>query len=142
MGSFWPLGISMKRRQFISLLGGAAAWPLAVRAQQPDRIRRLGVLFAYAENDPEGRLGAAAFRQGLQALGWTEGRNITTDYRWAAAEAERTQTFVAELVALKPDVILASSSLVLAPLQRETRCLTELTWSTCSAERRLMSIKS
>jgi putative ABC transport system substrate-binding protein len=114
--------MKMQRREFITLLGGAAAaWPLAARAQQPDRIRRLGVLFAYAENDPEGQLGAAAFRQGLQALGWTEGRNITTDYRWAAADAERTRTFVAELVALKPDVILASSSLVLAPLQRETR---------------------
>jgi putative ABC transport system substrate-binding protein len=114
----------MRRREFITLLGGAAAaWPLAARAQRPDSTRRIGVLTGAAENDPEGQLNVAAFRQGLQELGWTEGRNVRIEYRWTAADPERIRTYVAELVALRPDVIFANSSLVVAPLQKETRTI-------------------
>ena len=79
----------MRRREFITLIGGAAAaWPLAARAQHGDRMRRIGVLMAHAESDPEGQANVAAFREGLQKLGWMEGRNLQIDTRWAAAQAE------------------------------------------------------
>src|SRR5262249_53087638 len=94
----------MTRREFITLLGGAAAWPLAARAQ-PDRMRRIGLLMAFAESDPEGQTFAAAFREGLQKLGWTEGRDIRIDSRWAAGDAEAMQRLAKELVALQPDLI-------------------------------------
>src|SRR5262249_26794777 len=93
-------GDRMKRRAFITLLGGAMAWPLAARAQQPDRVRRIGVLANIAENDPESRSRSAAFQQTLQQLGWTDGRNVQIDYRWALGDVERTRKFAAELVAL------------------------------------------
>jgi putative ABC transport system substrate-binding protein len=87
----------LRRRDFITLLGGAAAWPLAARAQQPDRVRRIGVLMAFAESDREGQTFVAAFREGLQKLGWMEGRNIRIDTRWAAGDTEAIQRLAKEL---------------------------------------------
>jgi putative tryptophan/tyrosine transport system substrate-binding protein len=101
----------VKRREFITLLGGAAAWPLAARAQQGDRMRRIGVLMGMAENDPEGQARIAAFLEGLQQLGWTDGRNVRIEYRWPAGDAERIRRYAAELVALAPDVILAGGGM-------------------------------
>jgi putative tryptophan/tyrosine transport system substrate-binding protein len=99
----------MRRREFITLVGGtAAAWPLASRAQQPERMRRVGVLMALAADDPAGQARFVAFVQALQELGWTDGRNVRIDTRWAAGDAERFRRYAAELVALAPDVILAS----------------------------------
>ena len=112
----------MKRRQFITLLGGAAAWPLAARAQQAERVRRIGVLTAFAEDDPEIRARLAAFRQGLEKRGWSEARNVRIDYRFAPASAQ-AQVLAKELVALQPDVILAHSTSVTAALQRESRTI-------------------
>jgi putative ABC transport system substrate-binding protein len=110
----------MRRREFISLLGGAAAaWPLAARAQQPERMRRIGVLMAHAESDPEGQAFVAAFRAGLQQLGWTEGRNIRIDTRWAA-EVELMQGFAKELIALQPDLILANNTPTTAAVLQQT----------------------
>ena len=112
----------MQRREFMTLLGGAVvAWPRAARAQQADRMRRVGVLESRAADDPEGQARLAAFAQGLQELGWTEGRNLRIDYRWAAADADRYRTYAAELVALAPDVILASASASVAAFQQTTR---------------------
>jgi putative ABC transport system substrate-binding protein len=112
------------RREFITLLGGAAAaWPLAARAQQPDRVRRIGVLVNLAEGDSEGQARVAAFREALGKLGWTEGRELQIDYRWFAGDPDRARAYAAELVKLKPDVIFAASSSSLAALQRETRSL-------------------
>ena len=100
----------MKRREFIALLGGAAAaWPLAARAQPADRLRRIGVLMSTPENDPEGQARAAAFRAGLKAAGWLEGRNIRIDYRWAAGTADRVHAHAAEFIGLKPEAIMASA---------------------------------
>jgi putative ABC transport system substrate-binding protein len=99
----------MRRREFITLLGsGAATWPLTTRAQQRDRMRRIGVLMALAADDPAGQGRFVAFIQALQELGWTDGRNVRIDTRWAAGDAERFRRYAAELVALAPDVILAS----------------------------------
>jgi putative tryptophan/tyrosine transport system substrate-binding protein len=92
----------LKRRRFITLLCGAAAWPLAARAQQGERMRRIGVLTAYSESDPEAQARVGAFREGLQKLGWTEGRNIRIDARWATSDAALMQRFAEELVALQP----------------------------------------
>src|SRR5215510_6102 len=97
----------MRRREFIALIGGALARPIAARAQQSDRMRQIGVLMAYAENDREGQTWVAAFRGGLQKHGWTEGRNIRIDIRWGAADVESMQQFAKELIALQPDLILA-----------------------------------
>ena len=114
----------MRRRDFISLIGGATvAWPLAARAQQSDRVRRVGVLMGTVEGDPEGQRYIKAFQQGLQALGWAPGRNVQIEYRWCGSDTDRIQTYAAELVGLKPDVILAQTSLITAPLQRETRTI-------------------
>jgi putative ABC transport system substrate-binding protein len=114
----------VKRRDFITLLGGAAAaWPFAVRAQQSDRIRRVGVLMGYAEGDAEGQAYAAAFREGCQKLGWTEGRNIRIDYRWGALDAESLQRFAKELVALEPDLVLAQSTPTTSALLQQTRTI-------------------
>jgi len=112
----------MQRREFITLFGVAAvAWPLAARAQQADRMRRVGVLVNRVADDAEEQARLAAFLQGLQELGWTDGRNVRIDYRWAATDADRSRTFAAELVALAPDVILASGSQSVAALQQATR---------------------
>jgi ABC-type uncharacterized transport system substrate-binding protein len=112
----------MRRREFITLLGSAAAtWPLAARAQK--QPRRVGVLMQTAEGDPEWQAYATAFRDGLRKLGWVEGRNVRFDYRWAAGDADRIQGYAAELVGLMPDVILASGIVTLVPLQRATRTI-------------------
>jgi ABC-type uncharacterized transport system substrate-binding protein len=111
----------MKRRAFITLLGGAAAWPLAAYAQQGERMRRIGLLQTTGADDPEGQARNAAFRQGLQQLGWTDGRNVRIDYRWTAGDADRIRRYAAELAALVPDVILASGSATVGPLLQATR---------------------
>ena len=111
----------MKRREFITLLGGAAAaWPLAARAQQSERVRRIGVLIGTVETDPESQARVAAFEQGLYALGWIVGRNIRIDFRFGSADSVLTQKYAAELVAMTPDVILANSPLVLRALRQQT----------------------
>jgi putative ABC transport system substrate-binding protein len=115
--------LGVRRREFITLLGGASAWPLTARAQQAERMRRVGVLMATAESDQEGQRYIKAFLQGLQALGWRHGRNIQIEFRWGGADANRIQTYAAELVRLKPDVILAQNSLAVVSLQRETRTI-------------------
>ena len=114
----------MRRRKFITLLGGAAvAWPRAARAQQ-ERMRLIGVLMAYAESDEEGQASIAAFREELQKLGWVEGRNIRFDSRWATpGDAEERQRFAKELVALQPDLILVQSTPNTATLLQETRTI-------------------
>ena len=112
----------MQRREFITLLCGAAfAWPLAARAQQADRMRRVGVLLNRVADDPEEQARLAAFLQGLQELGWTDGRNVRIDYGWAADDADRLRTYAAELVALAPDVILAGGGASVAALRQTTR---------------------
>jgi putative tryptophan/tyrosine transport system substrate-binding protein len=102
----------MKRREFMTLLGGAtaAAWPLAARAQQGERMRRIGVLMSTAADDLEGQARIAAFLQGLQELGWADARNVRIDIRWPADDYDRIRRYAAELVALAPDVILATGS--------------------------------
>jgi putative tryptophan/tyrosine transport system substrate-binding protein len=110
------------RRQFISALGGAAAtWPLAARAQQPERMRRIGVLVGTAADDPENQARYAAFLDGLQQLGWTEDRNVHLDTRWAAGNAADARKYAAELVALAPDVILAVGSVTVESLLQASR---------------------
>jgi ABC-type uncharacterized transport system substrate-binding protein len=112
----------VRRRQFITLFyGAAAAWPLGARGQQGERARRIGVLMSLAADDPEAKARLAAFQQGLQELGWTEGRNVQIDTRMAGSDVERIRKYAAELVALMPDVILASGGTVMAPLQQATR---------------------
>ena len=98
----------MKRRDFITLFGGAASWPLAARAQQPERVRRIAYLTGATADDPSSRTYLTAFAQGLQQLGWTEGRDVRIDIRWGAGDAERNRALATELVALAPDVILAT----------------------------------
>jgi putative ABC transport system substrate-binding protein len=108
----------MRRRDFITLLGGAAAaWPLAARAQQPESVRRIGVLSGAAMDTPDLQARLAAFQQVLQQLGWTDGRNVRIDYRWGAGSADNTRKYAAELVALAPDVILATGPTVEQVLQ-------------------------
>jgi putative ABC transport system substrate-binding protein len=112
----------MRRRKFIKLMGSAAvAWPLAARAQQGERIRRIGMLWATSEDDPVGQTRRAAFLQGLQQLGWIDGRNVHIDARWAAGNLVNARQYAAELVALAPDVILASGGAIMGPLLQATR---------------------
>jgi putative tryptophan/tyrosine transport system substrate-binding protein len=113
----------MRRRGLIAVLGGAAAWPLVGHAQQPEQLRRLGVLMGFAENDPGTRAIVAAFTQSLRQLGWAEGENIRMDYRFAAGDPELFKTYAAELVGLSPDAILASNSPAVAALGKRTRTI-------------------
>jgi len=111
----------MRRRTFITLLGGAAAWPRAACAQQPERVRRIGMLMNRVADDPEGQAQHKAFVQGLQQLGWAEGRNVRMDVRWTAGVAEHLHRYAAELVAIMPDVILADGAVSVSALQGATR---------------------
>jgi putative ABC transport system substrate-binding protein len=111
----------MKRRDFITLLGGAAAWPLAVRAQQYERMRRVGVLLNLAADDPMGQARLAAFVQGLQSAGWSDGRNLRIDTRWAAADPDNYRKYAAELIALEPDIVLATTTPAVTQLQQVSR---------------------
>ena len=112
----------MRRREFITLVGGgAAAWPLAARAQQGDRIRRVGMLLAFTENDPDMRARISAFRQRFTDLGWTDGRNVRIDYRFSGSDIERLRANAKELLALAPDIMFAHSNPGLAALRQENR---------------------
>jgi putative tryptophan/tyrosine transport system substrate-binding protein len=112
----------MKRREFITLLGGATAWPLAARAQQqPIQIKRIGILQGSEAGDPVGQNRIAAFVQGLRDLGWTDRANVAIDYRWGGSDSERIRLYAAELTGLAPDVIWTTGSLPLLPLKRATR---------------------
>jgi putative ABC transport system substrate-binding protein len=114
----------MRRRDFIKVIAGSAtAWPLAANAQQPERMKRLGVLMGYAENDPESQLRLAAFVERLAALGWSAGRNLQLDVRWTAGEVSRASTFAKELVGLHAEAILSNTTPVTAALQRETKTI-------------------
>ena len=113
----------MRRREFIAALGGAAAWPVVARAQQPDRMRRIGALMNRTAGDPEASSFVGAFAQGLAELGWTIGRNVRIEYRWGANDVDLDRRYAAELVALAPDVILAAGTQSVAALQRVTRTL-------------------
>src|SRR5215470_8507471 len=114
----------IRRRDFITLLGGAAAaWPLAARAQQPDEVPAIGMLIGYAEDDPETQARLAAFREGLGQLGWIEGRNVRIDYRFAPAGADPAQLFAKELIALRPNVLVGNSTPASVALLRETRTI-------------------
>src|SRR5262245_57076984 len=111
----------IRRREFIMLLGVAAAWPLTARAQQPERVRRIGVLMNWAPTDAEGQARLAVFLQGLHEFGWIVGRNARIDIRWAAADAGDVRKYASELVASAPDAILASGGSVVGPLLQATR---------------------
>jgi len=114
----------MRRREFVALLGGAAAWSLPARAQQPpERMRRIGVFIDLAEGDPEEQARVAALKRGLHDLGWIEGRNLRIESRWAAGEAARMRPLAEELVSLAPEVIVSSGAPTLAALQQATRTI-------------------
>jgi ABC-type uncharacterized transport system substrate-binding protein len=116
------LGEAIRRRDFIKVIAGSAtAWPLVARAQQAEKIRRIGALIGYAEGDPIAKSRVAAFVQGLQQLGWMEGRNLQVEYRFAPGDADRMRTFAKELDALKPECILTNTTSVTAAVQRETQ---------------------
>jgi putative tryptophan/tyrosine transport system substrate-binding protein len=110
----------MRRREFIALIGGAPAWPFAARAQQRERLRRIGVLMTSREDDANAQARLARFRQGLSELGWTEGRNIKVDYRWLGGDAAQAKANAAELVSQKPDVIVANNTPSLTAVRNET----------------------
>jgi len=111
----------VKRREFIKLLGGAAAWPLAASAQTDERVRRIGVLLAHLESDAQGQTAIKTFQKSLRTLGWIDGRNVRFDIRWGRGDADRYRSYAAELVALAPDVIFGNTSPVVAALQQATR---------------------
>jgi putative ABC transport system substrate-binding protein len=113
----------MKRRKVITLLCGAAAWPLAARAQQLQRTRRIGVLSPFDEDDAESKTWLAAFQQGCEKLGWSEGRNVRIDYRFTAGSVDRSEPLAKELLALRPDVVLTVSTEIAAVLQQESRTI-------------------
>jgi putative tryptophan/tyrosine transport system substrate-binding protein len=113
----------VRRRHFLKLLGSAVTWPLISHAQQPDRARLIGVLMSVEESDPEGKAELFRFKQGLAESGWTDGRNLRMEVRWGGGDVDRTQTFAKELVALRPDVILAEGTPGTAAVQRETRTI-------------------
>src|SRR5215468_10153791 len=109
----------MRRREFIAGLAGTAAWPLAARAQQGDRVRRIGVLMPFAESDPEVKRRLSAFTQALTDLGWTDGRNVRMDLRWGGGDTNRIRALAHELVGLQPDILMAAGTAVTAAFQRE-----------------------
>src|SRR5215470_20195938 len=111
----------MKRREFITLLAGAAAWPLTARAQQAERMRRIGVLMSAVEGDQRGLESITAFAQGLAELGWTVGRNVRIEYRWGGGDLDRFRRYAAELIALSPDVVLASAGSIVGAFQAASR---------------------
>jgi putative ABC transport system substrate-binding protein len=113
----------MNRREFTTLLGSAAAWPLAARAQQGDRVRRIGVISIGDENSPTAKLEVSAFTQALADLGWTDGRNVRMDVRWPGGDINRTRALAQKLVGLQPDIILAGTTPATVALQRETRTI-------------------
>jgi putative ABC transport system substrate-binding protein len=113
----------IRRRTFIAGLGGAAAWPVVARAQQSDRVRRVGVLMAYFESDPEAHAYLSGFTQGLAELGWSDGRNLRVDVRWGAGDVDQMRMSARELLDLQPDVILAQGTPATAAFQRETRTI-------------------
>jgi putative ABC transport system substrate-binding protein len=113
----------MKRRTFIAGLGSAVAWPVVVRAQQGDRVRRIGVLMPFDENDAEGKRRLSAFTQALAGLGWTDGRNVRVDLRWAGGDNNRIRALAHELVGLQPDIIVTSGTPATVGIQRETRTI-------------------
>jgi hypothetical protein len=113
----------MKRREFITLLGGAAAWPLAARAQQDDRVRRIGVLMPGDENNPVAKPLVSAFIQALAGLGWTDGRNARVDVKWTGYNIDRIKALAQELVGLQPDIIVTSTTPTTAAVQRETQTI-------------------
>ena len=113
----------MKRREFIALVGGAAAWPIAVRAQQSERVRRIGLLTPLAESDPEGRARLRALRQALEKLGWIEGRNFEVDYQRANEDADQLRAAAAKLMGHAPDVIVVNSTVMLTALKRATQSM-------------------
>ena len=113
----------IRRRELITLLAGAAAWPLAASAQQGERVRRIGVLMAGDENDPEQKRRLSAFTQALADAGWTDGRNVRIDLRWAGGDINRMQTLAQELVGLQPDIILTGGAAATVAVQRETRTI-------------------
>jgi putative ABC transport system substrate-binding protein len=115
--------LEIRRREFITLLGGSAAWPLAARAQRSDRVRRIGVLMGPDENDPEGKLRYSAFTQALADLGWTDGRNVRIDLRWGGGDANRMRARAQELVGLQPDIIVTNSTPATIAVQRGTRAI-------------------
>src|SRR6516165_2585810 len=118
------MGKQMRRRQFITLLGGATvAWPLSARAQQDGRVPRVGVLISVAESDPEGQSWFKAFMQGMQAVGWTDGRNIRIDVRWGDGEVDRMQKLAKELLDLQPDVVFAVTTPSVKAVLRETHTI-------------------
>src|SRR6266478_6083138 len=113
----------MRRREFITLLGGAVAWSIGARAQQGARMQRIGVLMGYPEGDRQAEANVTALRQGLETLGWIEGRNLQIDYRWAGADPDKARAFAKELVGLAPDVIVPSTNQVTRIVQQETRTI-------------------
>jgi putative ABC transport system substrate-binding protein len=115
--------MSLRRREFIAGLGGAAAWPLAVRAHQGDRVRRIGVLMVGDENDPVYKTWVSAIIQALGGLGWNEGRNVRMDVRWGGGDTNQIQALAKELVGLQPNIILTSGTPATVALQRETRTI-------------------
>ena len=113
----------MRRRAFITLLGSAVVWPVAARTQQSEGVRRIGILMNRAADDPQGQARLAAFQQGMQQLGWTDGGNMRIDVRWGADDVDRERRYAAELVALAPDIVLASGTLSVTALQHVSRTL-------------------
>src|SRR5215475_1674491 len=113
----------MKRREFVGLLAAAAAWPAAAIGQSPERMRRVGVVMAYSENDPNGQVQAQAFREQLRTLGWPEGQNFTADIRYAGGDASRARDLAIELLRQAPDLMVSNSNLVTTVLQREVRTI-------------------
>jgi putative tryptophan/tyrosine transport system substrate-binding protein len=113
----------MRRREFIAGLGGTAVWPLVARAQQGERMRRIGVLMPFDENDPFAKLQLSTLTQALADLGWTDGRNVRMDLRWAGGDINRIRAFAQELVGLQPDIIVAGGTPVTAAVQQETRTI-------------------